>query len=101
LIRFMAGAGQDFDAVVPKIDWKMEPLHALYSQGCLPAINSLIDSGECMINRFFQKLNVRFINEAEIRGYDPLLRSFFNVNRPDELNDAIDRETIYKKGQGL
>jgi len=80
----------DLDAVVPKIDWKMEPLHSLYSKTCLPAIKGLIDSGECMINRFFQKIQVRFLDEDEIRRHDPFLRSFFNINRPDELADAVD-----------
>lgn len=80
----------DIDAVVPKIDWKMEPLHSLYSKTCLTAIKGLIDSGECMINRFFQRIRVRFLKEDEVSRHDPLLRSFFNINRPDELAEAVD-----------
>lgn len=82
--------GDEVDAVVPKIDWKMEPLHSLYSKSCLPAIKGLIDSGECMINRFFQRINVRFLSEDEIRRHDPFLRSFFNINKKDELAKASD-----------
>jgi molybdopterin-guanine dinucleotide biosynthesis protein A len=92
LIRHMAEAKGGFDAVVPKIGWKMEPLHALYSISCLPQIKGLIASGECMINKFFQNINVRFLNEEEIRVHDPLLRSFFNINKPDELLDALNWE---------
>jgi len=91
LIRHMAGIDNGFDAVVPKIDWKMEPLHALYSKTCLPAIKGLIESKQFMINIFFQKIHVRFLNEEEIRVHDPLLRSFFNINRQDELSDALNR----------
>jgi len=95
LIRHMIEINNnEFDAVVPKIDWKMEPLHALYSKNCLPAIKRLIESGECMINRFFRTIHTRFINEEEIKKYDPLLRSFFNINRPGELTDAVNREVI-------
>jgi molybdenum cofactor guanylyltransferase len=90
LIRYMAGLSDGFDAVVPKIDWKMEPLHAIYSKDCLPVIKELIDSGECMINKFFQQIRVRFLNEDEIRVQDPLLRSFYNINKPDELQDAVE-----------
>ena len=89
LIRYITGLNNnDFDAFVPKIDWKMEPLHALYSKSCLPAIRGLIESGECMINKFFQTIRARFINEDEIKKYDPLLRSFYNINRQEELINA-------------
>lgn len=95
LIRYITEIyNNDFDAVVPKIDWKMEPLHALYSKECLPAIKGLIESGECMINKFFQIIRPMFINEDEIKKYDPLLRSFFNINRPGELIEAVNWESI-------
>jgi molybdenum cofactor guanylyltransferase len=98
LIRYMADVNNDEAiAVVPKIDWKMEPLHSLYSKNCLPAIKGLIDSGNCMINKFFQAIPVRFIYEEEIRKYDPLLRSFFNINKKDELTEASDWETGSKR----
>jgi|WetSurMetagenome_2_1015567.scaffolds.fasta_scaffold07751_4 molybdopterin-guanine dinucleotide biosynthesis protein A len=85
LIQHLAGLSEGFEAVVPKIDWKMEPLHAVYSKECLPTIKELIGAGECMINRFFQRIRVRFLNEDELKLYDPLLRSFYNINKPDEL----------------
>jgi molybdopterin-guanine dinucleotide biosynthesis protein A len=95
LIRYIVEIdNNDFDAVVPKIDWKMEPLHALYSRDCLPAIKGLIESGDCMINKFFQKIRARFINEDEIKKYDPLLSSFFNINMPGELIEAVNRESV-------
>ncbi|MBN1627246.1 MAG: molybdenum cofactor guanylyltransferase [Deltaproteobacteria bacterium] len=90
----------DLDAVVPKIDWKMEPLHSLYSKTCLPAIKELIDSGECMINRFFQSIRAKFINEDEIRRHDPLMMSFYNINRPGELVEAVNRESIILQRNG-
>jgi molybdopterin-guanine dinucleotide biosynthesis protein A len=94
LIRHMAGLSKEFEAVVPKIDWKMEPLHAIYSKGCIPTIKDLIEAGECMINRFFQRIRVRFLNEEELRIYDPLLRSFYNINRPDELKALLNGEGL-------
>ena len=95
LIRYMIEIDNDeFDAVVPKIDWKMEPLHALYSKNCLPAIKGLMESGECMINKFFQTIRTRFIDEEEIKKHDPLLRSFLNINRPSELIEAVTWKSI-------
>ncbi len=86
-INHMVEVGQGFDAVVPRISWKLEALHAIYSKRCLPAIERLIESGECQIIRFFPEMSVRYVEEDEIRCFDPELRSFFNVNRPEELRE--------------
>jgi molybdenum cofactor guanylyltransferase len=95
LIRYMASLNDGFEAVVPKIDWKMEPLHSIYSKNCLPTIKQLIGSGECMINKFFQKIRVRFLDEDEIKLSDPLLRSFYNINKLDELRNAAEWDAIF------
>ena len=88
LIHHMAGIEDDFDAVLPRLGWKIEALHALYSRRCLPAIKEAIDKKEYQIIKFFNKIQVRYIDEDEIRAFDPKLRCFFNVNRPEELSTA-------------
>jgi len=89
LIRYIVSVRGGFDAVVPKIDWKIEPLHALYRKSCLPVIRGLIASGVYQTIKAFDMLNVRYLNEAEIRANDPQMRSFFNVNMPEELVDTL------------
>ena len=88
LIHHMVDVMEDFDAVVPKVDWKIEALHAIYTKSCIPAITELIDNRDYQIFKFFQKVRVRYLNEEEIRGLDPELRSFFNINKPEELLNA-------------
>ncbi len=95
LVRHMLEIQGHFDAVVPKMDWKIEALHALYSRSCLPAIERSIDSRRYQIFKFFSQIDVRYIDEDEIRIYDPDLRSFYNVNDLREWQDAVkmaDRE---------
>jgi molybdopterin-guanine dinucleotide biosynthesis protein A len=87
LVRYMVGAREDFDAVVPRVGWKIEALHALYTKRCIPAIRELIDSGERQTIKFFQKVRIKFIEEEEIRTFDPELRSFFNINSLEELHN--------------
>ena len=82
LIRHMVEIRDDFDAVVPRISGKMQTLHALYSKGCIPAIRRLIDSQKYQVIRVFYEVSVRYVEEEEIRGLDPELRSFFNMNKP-------------------
>jgi molybdopterin-guanine dinucleotide biosynthesis protein A len=88
LIRHMVETREDFDAVVPRIDWKIETLHAIYSKGCLPAIRELIDARNYQVIKFLHKVRVRYVEEEEIRAFDPELKSFFNINRPEELLNA-------------
>ncbi len=92
LVRYIAGIKEGFDAVVPKVDWKIEPLHALYSKRCLPAMKELIIIKECQTIKAFKNINVRFVEEAEIKKFDPGIKSFLNVNKPDELEQIIKLE---------
>jgi len=85
LLRYMVTLAGDFDAVVPKVDWMVEPLHALYTKKCLPSMRKFIRSQELQILKFFQEIRVRYMEEAEIRKIDPDLKSFFNINRPEDL----------------
>ncbi|MGD9160410.1 MAG: molybdenum cofactor guanylyltransferase [Desulfobacteraceae bacterium] len=92
LVRYLAGVKDGFDAVVPKVDWKIEPLHALYSKNCLSAIKELIYKKEYQTIKAFDKINVRFVEEEEIKKYDPKLKTFLNVNKQDELEKIVKME---------
>jgi molybdopterin-guanine dinucleotide biosynthesis protein A len=85
LIRHMVDVRDDFDAVVPRMDWMLEPLHALYSKDCLPVIKEAIRQNQHQILKCFAKLRVRYVDEEELRLWDPDLRSFFNINKPQDL----------------
>jgi molybdopterin-guanine dinucleotide biosynthesis protein A len=92
LIRYMVDAAESYDAVVPKIDWMIEPLHALYCKSCLPVLRELIDGGDYRISKSFETLSVRYVMEQEIKALDPQCKSFINVNRQEELNDVINSD---------
>ena len=85
LIRYIVEIKADFDVVVPRISGKIEALHSLYAKKCRSRIERLINSEIYQIIRFFPEVSVRYVNEDEVRRVDPDLRSFFNINRPDEL----------------
>ena len=87
LIRYIIEVREDYDAVVPRIRELMEPLHALYAKTCLPVMRTLIRSGNYQTMAAFQMIRVRYVDEKEIRAFDPQLKSFLNINRPDELPD--------------
>jgi len=88
LIHHMVEFRYDFDAVVPRTHAGTEALHALYDKRCLPPIKRLIDSSQYQVFRFFPKVSVRYVDENEIRRFDPQLESFFNINKPDVIKDV-------------
>jgi molybdopterin-guanine dinucleotide biosynthesis protein A len=85
LIRHMVDVRDDFDVVVPRMDWMLEPLHALYSKKCLPVIHGAIGHDQHQILKCFAELRVRYVDKEELRLWDPELRSFFNINKPQDL----------------
>lgn len=85
LIRHMTNKRAGFDVVVPRINGMIETLHAIYGKGCIPAIKKLIGSREYQMIRIFKQLSVCYVEEDEIRSFDPGLESFVNINRPQEL----------------
>lgn len=85
LIRYMVNLQDHRDVVVPRIDWKLEALHALYSKRCVSEIEQLIQKGIYQVFRFFPHVNVRYVSKDEILKFDPELKSFHNINRPEEL----------------
>jgi molybdopterin-guanine dinucleotide biosynthesis protein A len=92
LVRHMVKIKGRFDAVIPRVGWRIESLHALYRKTCLPSIKQLIDSQEYQVFKFSKKIRARFLGEEEIRVFDPQLRSFFNVNTPQEFLNATELE---------
>ncbi len=89
LIAHMLTLREDYDAVVPLLDGYPEPTHAAYSKACLPHIESRLRAGQLKIAGFFDDVRVRYVSESEILGYDAERLSFFNVNRPDDLERAL------------
>ena len=87
LIRHIVEIKADFDVVVPRISGNMEALHALYGKGCQSKIEGLINSGIYQVFRFFNEVSVRYVDEDEVRIFDPDLRSFLNINSPEGLDD--------------
>jgi molybdenum cofactor guanylyltransferase len=85
LIRHMVEIRDDFDVVVPRISGWVEALHGLYTVKCQGSIERLIQSGTYQIFQFFSSVSVRFVDEEEVRRWDPDLKSFLNINTPDEL----------------
>jgi molybdopterin-guanine dinucleotide biosynthesis protein A len=78
----------DRDAAIPLVQGRLQVLHAAYRKSCLPELDAMIQSGERALRKLTPSLDVRCVNEDEVRRYDPELLSFFNVNTPEDYARA-------------
>lgn len=91
LLADMASARSSYDAVVPLLDGRPEPIHALYSKDCIGPIRKNVDAGELKISAFFEMVRVKYLPQLKVEALDPGLWSFFNVNTPADLEIAMAR----------
>lgn len=85
LIRLSPG----FDIVVPEALGRLQPLHAVYSRACLQPVLACLRRGEFKINAFYQDMpRLHVVLESDIQIYDPTQQSFWNVNTPQDLENA-------------
>jgi molybdopterin-guanine dinucleotide biosynthesis protein A len=80
----------DFDAVMPEVGGKLQPLHAVYRKTCANSIAALEASGEQRLTANASAINARKVGEEELRTIDPQLTSFFNVNTPEDYRRALE-----------
>lgn len=88
MISYLISLAAKYDIVIPKTDDGLQPLHAIYSQKCLPHMENLLRQGNLKIIDFFHLVRKREVLMKELIIFDPLLKSFFNVNTPEDLARA-------------
>jgi len=76
------------DLVIPQTSAGLEPLCAAYSQRCLKAAEEHILQNKFKIQMALSGKRIKKIPEDVLRQKDPELRSFFNVNSPEDLARA-------------
>ncbi|HJV64342.1 MAG TPA: molybdenum cofactor guanylyltransferase [Geomonas sp.] len=80
LVRALASGREGWDVVIPEGEKGMEPLHALYSTRCLPAVEKALSDHRGRIVSFFDDVRVKVLLLSETAQLDPGLRAFRNIN---------------------
>ncbi len=88
LLALIAAPDGPFDVIVPRADGYPEGLQAIYRKSCLAPIRAQLDADRLKVISFYPAVRVRYVDEPEYAALDPHKRSFFNVNTPDELEEA-------------
>jgi len=88
LLCYLIGLADEADAIVPRVDNLVEPLHAVYSPACLDVIGAMLEEGSLSVMGLLERVKVRYVEEGELRRLDPELLSLFNVNTEAALRKA-------------
>jgi molybdopterin-guanine dinucleotide biosynthesis protein A len=91
VIERMAELGHGADVVMPRLATGLQPMHAIYSKACLDPVKRMAAAGALRVQDLCddEGLSVRLVDEDELRGVDPDLLSFFNINTPADLELAL------------
>lgn len=90
LIERLAARREGADAVLPWIGGHPQPLAAFYALGALAAIRAELHAGgKRSLRAALKCLRVTTVDEAELRAFDPTLRSFFDLDTPQDLATAL------------
>ena len=90
LLSHMVQISASFDMVTPRVRDMVEPLHAVYSKGCLAPIEEMLKQGNLKVYELLNLVKVRYVDAEEINRFDPKHLSFFNINTKADLKIAME-----------
>lgn len=76
------------DAAVPRDGYGLQPLHAVYARRIAPLIPPFLVRGDLKMERFIQAVDALILPPEETATYATEAEIFFNVNTPDDLEQA-------------
>jgi molybdopterin-guanine dinucleotide biosynthesis protein A len=82
VVSTLRGEIRDYDAAVPLLEERLQPLCALYRASSLLVASQMVAAGETRIMRWLDRLNIRTV---------PELVGARNVNTPDELAQVFEK----------
>lgn len=89
VLRYLLAVAPGWDAAVPRVAGRAQPLHAAYSPGVAGTARQLLMDGEHSLHALLDRLKVRWIEEPDLIRLDPDLRSFRNVNTTEQWQIAL------------
>jgi len=91
LISYLISHISNYDVVVPFWQERFQPLHAVYRRSVLPLLKEQLERGELRPIFLYDKVRTRKVHADEIRRFDPEGLSFFNINTPEDYEEALKR----------
>jgi molybdenum cofactor guanylyltransferase len=90
MVELLGKYREHYQAVVPVVQGHRQTLAAFYACSCLDTIHAhLAAGGKNSLRAVLEKLQVRYVDEAELLKADPGLRSFFDLDTPQDVATAL------------
>jgi molybdopterin-guanine dinucleotide biosynthesis protein A len=101
LIEHMFSLAGQADVIIPEQDGNFEPMLALYrASTCLPEIERALKGQQFRVISFFPGVSILPIDTEVLDLYDPHRLSFFNINTPEEIQQAEEILRNFPSAQG-
>ena len=84
LIRSLAAMLGEETVLVPQSDGGLEPLHAFYAKGSLPALEAALATDQRRIVDLLPAMGARIVPLETIAAISPDFKSFLNINSPED-----------------
>lgn len=89
LLEHLVALSAHADVVVPRWNDRYQTMQSVYARKkCLAAVEEALAQGERRMISFYPQVKVRIVSREEVAEYDPSGRSFYNVNTPEDLEEA-------------
>lgn len=89
VVELLAKYRLNHQAVVPVVHGHPQPLAAFYAASCLAPLRASLAAQQKGLRGVLKQLDVRYVDEAEMLEADPLLRSFFDLDTPQDVAQAM------------
>lgn len=83
-IRYLVSRLRDQDAIVPRWNGDIEPLHALYAARLRDRIADAVAHGSRAMRDFLPQIEVEYVEEAALAEVTGAAEAFRNVNTPED-----------------
>jgi len=90
--RLISTPHDDALVIIPHINGRLHPMHALYDKRCLAPIEEMIRKGELRIMSLFDGIKIKKLTEDEFSGVD-IAASVANINTRQELKNRTSAVT--------
>jgi molybdenum cofactor guanylyltransferase len=91
---------EPYSVIIPETSKGLEALFAVYSKDNLGSMEKALRQDRKKIQGTFKSGRVYKVSEKRLRAADPDLLSFYNINRPQELDEALAIENQQRNNHG-
>lgn len=84
LVEQLATHRAQQQAVVPVVHGYLQPMAAFYSISCIPVMRATLSLGDKSLSGAIRNLDVSYVDEAQMLQSDAALRSFIDLDTPQD-----------------